>query len=120
MTGLIISMILVTALVVALIAMLVTTYHKVNELLIDVDTSDNIIATLNEANNKWKSSYFKIRIWANIDGLNIDTKQWGVCRRAWVDGNSYVTRIKLFETDDENYNRICAEELVELLNAKPE
>lgn len=62
-----------------------------------------------EAGNDTNATY---TVSTTVDG------RIGVCRNSIVGGYWHRTVIKLFSDPDQDYNRLCAEELVEKLNEK--
>ena len=83
---------------------------KDNEVVVDVKEYTKLLCF----ENSFKSMQRKIldgklprfTIWAGYDGDYIVSMEL----------SGFVTEIKRFDSDDVEYNRLCAEELVELLN----
>lgn len=83
---------------------------KDNEVVVDVNEYTKLICF----ENAFKSMQRKIldgelprfTVWYGYDGDYI----------VYMELNGFITDIKRFDSDDVEYNRLCAEELVELLN----
>lgn len=80
---------------------------KNDEVVVDRLEYDNLKSSVNTINQITDSVRNKTASYRILD-------YWDMCEVVVADGKGYMV-IKRFDTDDQEYNRVCAEELCELL-----